>query len=108
MLFISMIGSFCIPAFEAGDQDCNGFVCVNESFPQHLAERSSFFTFLPIIMTFFLSIIAFVFYSRAREHHELYFFQIGQNQKRLLTKLFSFIVEVFSGGILHSKIFAHA
>jgi hypothetical protein len=109
ILFISLISSFCIPAFEAGEQNCTGFSCVNESFPQHLAERSSFFAFLPIYATLFLSLVVLVFYSsRVQLNHTVYFFQIRKSQKRFCTKLFDFIVEVFSGGILHSKIFAHA
>ena len=108
MLLISLVGSVCIPTFEAGEQNCTGFSCVNEGFPQHLAERASFFSFLPITLVFFFSIVALVYFHRIQINHESRFFQIKQNQKRFCTKLFNFIIEVFSGGILHSKILALA
>jgi hypothetical protein len=108
MLLISLVGSFCIPAFETGEQDCTGFSCVNESLPQHLAGRSSFFLFLPITVVFFLTLSAAVFFHQIKNNDELIFFQIRQAQRRYYTKLFNFIIEVFSGGILHSKILALA
>lgn len=104
MLLISLVGSFCIPAFEAGEQNCTGFSCVNESLPQHLAERSSFFLFLPIAAVFFSILSIAIFFHRIQVSNELVFFQIRQNQKRFHAKLFSLVVELFSGGILHAKI----
>lgn len=104
MILISLVGSFCIPAFEVGGQDCTGFSCVDESLPQHLTERSSFFLFLPISAVFFLVLAVAVFCHRAQAGNELIFSQIRQIQKRYYSKLFNFIIEVFSGGILHAKI----
>lgn len=104
ILLISIVGSVCIPAFETGMEECTGFSCVNESLPQHLSERSSFFLFLPISAVFFSMLAVVVFYHRAQAGNELIFFQIRQNQKRFHTKLFNFVTELFSGGILHAKI----
>ena len=104
ILLISLVGSVCIPAFESGEQECTGFSCVDESLPQHLTERSSFFLFLPISAVFFLALAVVVFCHRAQAGNELIFFKIRQTQKRYYSKLFNFIIEVFSGGILHAKI----
>lgn len=104
ILLISLISSVCIPAFEAGEQGCIGFSCVNESMPQHISERLSFFIFLPISAVFFVVFVAVAYGHRSIISIETFFYRIRILQKRFCTKLFNFIIEVFSGGILHAKI----
>ncbi|HMN19208.1 MAG TPA: hypothetical protein PKA31_01260 [Candidatus Moranbacteria bacterium] len=104
VLLISVLGTICIPSFEVGQQNCTGFSCVNESLPQHMSERSSFFLFLPIAVVLLLMLSVAVFFHKDQVNNELIFFQIRQTQKRYYSKLFNFIIEIFSEGILHAKI----
>lgn len=107
ILLFALIGVACVPDFKVDGQACADFSCVTENLPRHLAERSSFFFFLPIATFIFLSLAAFVDYqSGIKIDCELCFLHIRQKQRRSCAKLFDFIIELFSGGILRPKIFS--
>ena len=104
--------NICIPdrcSFSSGV--CGSNSCINETLSQHLSERTRLFNATINFQQFiFLTIVLISFFAVKKylEDKKIIAARFYVKQKLLNSsnaKLFNYLVEAFSGGIIHPKIF---